>query len=81
MNNRIKNYLFSTEMRDFIGNVERMFNYICQVEGTNMTMEDWINGNIEALEKEGVLKGLTDREKFLFVLSILSCSIRGSFGE
>lgn len=79
MNNRIKNYLFSKEMRDFIGNVERMFNYICKAEGSDMTMEDWINENIETLEKEGVLKGLTDREKFLFALSTLSCSIRGNF--
>lgn len=63
-------------MREHINNVEQVFNAIAKEEGSNENMLDWINENLKAVEEDGVLEGLSDREKFLFSFAALSSSLQ-----
>ncbi|MBE1305871.1 hypothetical protein G4W71_17850 [Clostridium botulinum] len=72
----IKELFFNKEMREHIKNVEGVFNELAKQEGGNESMLDWINENLKALEEDGVLEGLSDREKFLFAFAMLSSSLQ-----
>ncbi|CAL83910.1 hypothetical protein FDF29_06425 [Clostridium botulinum] len=72
----IKELFFNKEMREHINNVEQVFNAIAKEEGSNENMLDWINENLKAVEEDGVLEGLSDREKFLFSFAALSSSLQ-----
>ncbi|APC82215.1 hypothetical protein NPD12_3743 (plasmid) [Clostridium botulinum] len=72
----IKELFFNKEMREHINNVEQVFNAIAKEEGSNESMLDWINENLKAVEEDGVLEGLSDREKFLFSFAALSSSLQ-----
>ncbi|AUN23805.1 hypothetical protein RSJ21_00450 (plasmid) [Clostridium botulinum] len=72
----IKKLFFNKEMREHIKNVEGVFNELAKQEGGNESMLDWINENLKALEEDGILEGLSDREKFLFAFAMLSSSLQ-----
>lgn len=66
---------FDKNLTEFINDVEDAFNELSITEGSEMSMFDWINENLEAISEERIMENLTDREKFLFAFGILSSTL------
>lgn len=63
---------FDKDMQDFIKDAERGFNMVAKSEGSEQSLLEWINSNIDALEEESFMKNLTDREGFLLAFGMLT---------
>ena len=57
---------------EFIDNVKVMFNEIAKREGTNEDFNVWMKNNIQEIESDDILIGLTDRETYLYALGTVS---------
>jgi hypothetical protein len=67
-------------MKAFIENADAVFNEIAREEGTETTMIEWIKDNLNSICVEEFVKGLSEKEKFLYAFGILNGIITERYG-